>query len=320
MPSKPLKVLFIGASDRSGSTLLDMLLGQLPGFASGGELRRIWGRGLRRNELCGCGQPFRECDFWREVIAHAFRGTDGVDAASVEALRRSVERLRYAPALLTSIGQRGEFGERVRRYAQMLRSVYMTAGAVSGARVIVDSSKSPIHGLILRSTDLDVRVIHLVRDSRSVAYSLQRTRRRPEVHWDSAWMARKDPIGSAVHWNQRNALMHLHARPRPNYLRLRYEDFVRRPKATVSKVATWLGEPLGDLGFLDGHAVDFRPSHTVSGNPVRFRKGPVEIRPDDQWEREFDARQRRTVVGLTWPLLLTYGYLRPKNGRPGAGG
>jgi hypothetical protein len=314
------KVLFIGSADRSGSTILDMLLGQLPGFSSVGEMRRIWGRGLTRNELCGCGRPFRECDYWREVIGQAFAGTDGVDAASVETLRRSVERLRYAPALVTSTGRRGEFGERVRRYAQLLRSVYLAAGTVSGARVIVDSSKSPVHGLILRSTDLDVRVIHLVRDSRSVAHSLQRSRSRPEVHWDSAWMTKKEPVGSAVHWNQRNALMHLLARPRPNYLRLRYEDFASRPRATLTKVVTWLGEPLGDPGFLDEHAVDLRPGHTVSGNPVRFRSGPVEIRPDDQWERKLAAGQRRTVVGLTWPLLLAYGYLRPKNGRPGAGG
>src|SRR6266542_1121845 len=43
---RPPTVLFIGGYSRSGSTLLDLLLGQLPGFFSSGELAYIWSHGL----------------------------------------------------------------------------------------------------------------------------------------------------------------------------------------------------------------------------------------------------------------------------------
>ncbi len=36
------RVLFIAGPGRSGSTLLDLLLGQIDGFTSTGELRLIW--------------------------------------------------------------------------------------------------------------------------------------------------------------------------------------------------------------------------------------------------------------------------------------
>jgi hypothetical protein len=46
-PARP-NVLFVVGSGRSGSTLLDILLGQIPGFFSTGELHSLWWAGIRR--------------------------------------------------------------------------------------------------------------------------------------------------------------------------------------------------------------------------------------------------------------------------------
>jgi hypothetical protein len=62
-PPKPLdaavRVLYIGGWGRSGSTLLDLILGQAPGVFSAGEVREIWQSGLVENRPCGCERPFR---------------------------------------------------------------------------------------------------------------------------------------------------------------------------------------------------------------------------------------------------------------------
>src|SRR6185369_4502803 len=42
----PIKVAFVSSWSRSGSTLLDLLLGSLPDFWSAGEIRYLWDRGL----------------------------------------------------------------------------------------------------------------------------------------------------------------------------------------------------------------------------------------------------------------------------------
>src|SRR5690349_2184383 len=65
-------VLFIAGAARSGSTLLDRVIGMHEGFCSSGELTFIWQRSYRENQLCGCGVPFHECEFWREVSDTAF--------------------------------------------------------------------------------------------------------------------------------------------------------------------------------------------------------------------------------------------------------
>ena len=92
MSQKNNNVLFIAGPGRSGSTLLDLLLGQIDGFCSTGEMRYIWERGFAQNQLCGCGKPFRECEFWTQVVKEAFGGFENVDYVRFEGLRRAAER------------------------------------------------------------------------------------------------------------------------------------------------------------------------------------------------------------------------------------
>ena len=54
MSGEPVKVLFVGGFGRSGSTLLDNVLGQVDGFASCGEISYLWDRGLEQDRLCSC--------------------------------------------------------------------------------------------------------------------------------------------------------------------------------------------------------------------------------------------------------------------------
>src|SRR6185503_6025734 len=85
MVSSPVKVLYLPSAGRSGSTLLDRLLGQLGGVFGAGELSWVWQKGLVENGKCGCGVPLRECPVWNEVFDRAFGGMDAVDGAAMMA-------------------------------------------------------------------------------------------------------------------------------------------------------------------------------------------------------------------------------------------
>jgi len=75
-----MKVLYIGGSGRSGTTIIGNILGSARGFVHVGELRYIFDRGLIQNRLCGCSAPFRRCSVWNEVLLQAFGSANGVDA------------------------------------------------------------------------------------------------------------------------------------------------------------------------------------------------------------------------------------------------
>ena len=46
----------------------------------------------------------------------------------------------------------------------------------------------------------------------------------------------------------------------------------------------------------------------VAGNPLRFHRGEVPIRPDVEWRSRLGPAPRWVVTGLTWPLLVRYGF------------
>src|SRR3989442_14068903 len=88
IPQPGLRVLYIGGWGRSGSTLLDRMLGQVPGFFSLGEVREIWQSGLTENRPCGCGAPFPDCVLWTAVRQEAYGGLGPVGPHRVRQMWR----------------------------------------------------------------------------------------------------------------------------------------------------------------------------------------------------------------------------------------
>jgi hypothetical protein len=300
------RVLFLGGLGRSGTTLVERLLGELPGVCALGEVVHLWQRDLRDDERCGCGARFSACQFWRRVGALAFGGWHNVDVDRVHYLRDAVERTRHIPRLATAV----EAPEEVHEYAEYFTRVYAAAAEVSGARIVVDSSKHSALAHVLRwSGDLDLRVAHVVRDARGVAYSWTKTISRPETDGAEV-MTRYSPGRSAWLWNAHNAAFGLLARRGVPVRRVRYEEFVSDPRLVLSDLAEFAGVSLGpsDLDFLqDGHA-DLRVGHSAAGNPMRFTVGRIALRRDDAWVSALPPRQRRLVGAVCAPMLRAYGY------------
>ncbi len=98
----PARVVFIGGSGRSGSTLIERLLGELPSVCNVGEVVHLWERGLQRGETCGCGTPLPDCPFWIRVGDVAFGGWDQFDVAQFLQTKKSVDRNRHIFRLAAS--------------------------------------------------------------------------------------------------------------------------------------------------------------------------------------------------------------------------
>ena len=219
------RVVFVGGMGRSGSTLLERLLGELPEACSLGEVVHLWQRGLVDNERCGCGCPFYECPFWRAVGVRAFGGWDQLEPTQVLALRGSVDRTRFVPRLLR--GQlAAEQHARLLRYVELYHRLYAAVAAQTGCSIVVDSSKHASLAACLRwGLPAELRIVHVVRDPRAVADAWLKHRLRPEATATSPEqvMARTNPARTAVHWSAQNlAFSGLAARGIPTR-QVRYE-------------------------------------------------------------------------------------------------
>ena len=71
MDCKKTQILYIAGCDRSGSTVLDQILGQIPGWFTVGELADFWDRGPL--QLCGCGSVLKDCASGRRSLSKLFR-------------------------------------------------------------------------------------------------------------------------------------------------------------------------------------------------------------------------------------------------------
>lgn len=307
--SRP-RVLLIVGSGRSGSTLLERALGEVPWVTGLGEMVHLWDRAVRDDELCACGRRFSGCDFWQSVGARAFGGWGRGDPTRLIAARHAVVRTRRLPALL-STHPSAPWREQRDRLVEATQAVLAAAMAESGARLVVDSSKIPAYAALLGRADVDLHCLQVVRDPRGVAHSLAKTVARPEVTEGTDLMHRTGAVESALWWSAFDVVgAALRARPGTSWSTVRYEDFVADPRSTVARVLDEAGHPAtpADLAHVHGDRLQLGTTHQVAGNPVRFRSGEVTVRGDEAWRSTLPVRDRRVVEALTVGLRHRHGY------------
>lgn len=307
--NKPIKVVYIAGAGRSGSTIVDNILGQIPGFFSAGEITYFWQRFIVEQRKCGCGEVGKDCPVWSEVLARI--GSPGPDVASLMvAQARSATRIRHVPSMVAPGGADRLHSTLGPQYLDRLGDLYKAIAEVTGSSVIVDSSKFPGYGRVVSSLDgVDVRVMHLVRDSRAVAYSWLRKKPQPDTDSRIHMMQRKVTT-VAPRWITANvAAEALFGHGNTFYARVRYEDFAAEPRKTLDVALQRLDLEQLPAGIIENGYAKLEATHTVSGNPSRFSTGSVALRVDDEWRSALESKDARLVTSLTFPLLARYGYL-----------
>ena len=306
-----MKVLYILGGSRTGSTIVDNILNEIDGFFSGGEIRFLWER-ILEGRFCGCRRSFGDCSVWSAVLrdSFGFPQASTIDIDEVARWQRESLRVVRTPRILRAVRSGDVTDASLRAFADVADRLYSGLGDVTGARVIVDSSKRGSNGALLGLLPhVSAYYVHLVRDPRAVAYS----RRRPKLNPDGRVpreMGLTGPVNSAISWLGWNlASEAVTRRTDPSrVLVVRYEEFSSRPAETIRRITQLLGEDGAALPFVDQTTVRLRGNHTVSGNPSRFTDGIVPVRADDEWATNMATADRAVVTVLTAPMLVRYGY------------
>ena len=302
-------IVYITGYGRSGSTLLGNILGEVQGVIHIGELRQIWRSGFDLGDLCGCGQTLSECPVWQQVAGEVAKLD--IDSLTISERSATFERalsFRRLPGLLWN---RRSMVPDARWHATWREATYRALASVTGADLIVDSSKNPKDAaLVSRLNGLPSYFIHLVRDPRAVAYSWQRVKDLPSPQGVSREVIRYTSSTAARAWLLANlgseAVCASVGGERS--MRLRYESFISSPRVVIDAITSLVGSGSLPPSVEQQGTVHLGVHHTVGGNPNRMRKGPIRIRPDDEWRERQSAADRLRVTALTIPLLSRYDY------------
>lgn len=309
------KYVYICSAGHSGSTLLDMVLGSHSKVESLGEISFL-AQNISINLRCSCGVPIKECAVWREVTARlgARLGVDlmktpyalnmGSHARAFVTIDRSYQTpwfLARRRFLLGLSYLQLRFGWKF--LEPLLRSikhgvgnnflVYDTVREVTGAAMVVDSSKSYLKAVELhRQNPRDVRILLLTRDGRGVMYSnMKRKRSRAEsvAGWVNQY-ARALP------------LLRRHVDP-AHVFQVKYEDLAADPSSEMRRICDYLGLQF-EPGMLDFAAVTH---HSTDGNDMRFSRHS-EIRIDMKWKQALTAADLRYFERRAGALNNELGY------------
>jgi hypothetical protein len=317
-----LKVLSVVGAGRSGTTILGSILNEVDGFATAGELRWLWERGVVAERPCGCGAPPHRCPVWSQVIndtlgGHFDEGETTDRVRDIIAAQHEVGRPLNLPRALRSIGAGAGGWKALGLVSGITDAACASFARTTGARVVVDISKRPIDAAVFAGLDdVDHYVVHIVRDPRAVVHAWQRSKQFT-VSGQAMSMGRRGLLSTTRRW-VKSALSAAALRrrvPQSRWFYLRYEDFAAEPRLWVDRMLAFMGES-GPTTFSDDHTAVLGANHIVAGNPSRFETGPVAVRADDEWRRRLPRRSQLLVALLTMPLLRRFGYVGRHDGKP----
>lgn len=300
----------IQTSAYSGATLLGRLLGGHPEIATIGEMNGLVAHNDPETYLCSCGCRIKDCDFWKSVTTGMRkRGLEFNVANFAMAFRLSgplpIQYLRKAAFRSSTLDF---LRERVLRYwpgehrqmqALVARNLAFidTVLELTGKRVFVDTSKDRIRFRALRRySDLDVRVIHLVRDVRGVIVSRLRRGRAPHGARQAAheWRLIHEKIEAV-----RQLL------PADRYIQVRYEDFCADVCGNLERLYHFCGVS----SDVDASSLLHTPHH-ILGNPMRLSelKDLRDIRLDERWRDLLTSDDLEAIGEGAGALSRRYGY------------
>ncbi|MEM7275059.1 MAG: sulfotransferase [Actinomycetota bacterium] len=306
----PTRVLYIGGEGRSGSTVLEKALAAHPDVVAVGELKYLWRWGIKRNELCACGNPVPECVFWSAVGRRLF-GPDGFASEQAAAALSEYEVVaanrRMLASFLTPILPSSR--RRLARVRDFLGDLYAAIAAEAGASVVVDASKHPMHlSVVFRASAVDLRVVQLVRDPCGVTNSWSKKVALPHDPTGTRTMGPHPASVVVPRW----ALMNLAVQ----YIRLlrtgivvRYEDFCREPRETIARILRLAELDPALVPDTGTDAIVLTAGHGIAGNPARFGADEITVTEDTAWRSAVPRAKRLAIKTAVLPQVIQYRYL-----------
>lgn len=307
--SRPLRVIYIAGYGRSGTTLLDMALGQHEQILGAGEIttlsRHVWAN----NEYCSCGQAAHDCPLWGRV-GHQWMKylSPPLELEKYKTRQDVIESIAGPVRILGRTLTRKNFNAYADETVKLLEAIR----SHSGKDIIVDSSKLPGRALAFsRIPEIDLFVIHLVRDGRGVAWSLLRS-------YDidvKAGVQKKIEPRSTIHTAGRWIVVNIATEMlrwrlgRKRYIRVRYEDFIDDPAAVLERIGGMTGIDFSDVASALRGGEPIHPAHQIAGNRLRMNKS-IRLVQDEAWRRDMPARERAAFGRFGGWLLRRYGYSR----------
>jgi len=306
--------LYICSAARSGSTLLDMLIGGHSSCASLGEFSFL-GKAIKLDQTCGCGDKVRSCPAWAKVLARV-KTEKGIDLlqnpyslrqwdthASVRIDHEQQNFLYTKMVKIRSLMCKIRYGSEGSYRLPLARSlakgientIYLYDVILDEWQkdCVVDSSKNMNKAIALHEAAPDkVKILLLTRDGRGVFYSRHSSgfsREESLAGWQRYYSYALDLLDKNI--------------PSENLLVLKYEDLVTDINESLQRICNFIG-----LDF-EPDMVDISKGagHLVNGN-ITMHKRDRGVKLDERWKSDLASEDLKWFLERAESLNYRLGY------------
>lgn len=296
--------LYIAGRGHSGSTFLDIVLGNNQSIESYGEVISAIDR-LDHN--CGCGEIMCECPFWAPVI-ESYQSSNREWLSDVRLLKSRSHVKYWVPLLL-----QGGYGKRNSELKKINDGVHDSIQDKSNVDWILDSSKEPTRALFLLSSSPQSKVIHILRDPIDVASSYKK---RFVKYGYFRFLRRKYESNRyfflfaaiiGISWSVGNLMIEIMKMKYPKrILRFKHEELLSNFSGSTKELEDFIGVDLSDIRNIQDGRHGFTVGHNIGGNHIRnderiFLKATKE-------KSVLSKTEKAIVLITTWPLRMMYNY------------
>jgi len=251
MTSAKKKIIYILGSGRSGTTLLDAILGNQGGILSCGELNRY----ADHDGVPPLGSEATQ-KFWSKIKQDMLlkNQTDSISWYS-----NLVNNYEYHTGFLLSLLYKNK--KKYKIYSRFIVNLYDSIFQSVGEKYIVDSSKHPGRLYHINNNNLDVKVIYIVRKYSDVISSFQKKNIEQPF---------KNRFAATIYYFAINYLckftLYL-CRKRIRFVKVKFEDLINNPNLVFSQISDNLDIDLKELMNKENFSV----GNLFDGNRIRLQ-------------------------------------------------
>ena len=277
-------ILYIMGTGRSGTTILEILLSNSSGIFGVGEVTHIFQDGFTNDAICSCGKAVSACEHWSTVRQKC--DWKETDISKLNQLFIDIAWHTQFPKVASGLIS----GNQRKLFIKINKCLFQSSADISGANIIVDSSKYAGRALELaRDFPRNVKVICLTRSPAGLVKAFKKT--------DAAEQKPKSVFGTLYYYLYTIACFRIVTWIlKSRVLRIHYEDMISNPEETLNRIESWAGIDLSETKNILKEKQWLEVGHIVTGNRLR-RQGRVKFRPGEQHVKA-EGFLTRSVISL----------------------
>ena len=272
------KIIYITGLGRSGSTIVDIVLGNNPNTVSCGEITNIFQDAYILNQICSCGQDGANCEYWQS-LKKEWEIKSNLDINKFVKLTTRYEKNTFLAWLRYFFNY---FLFQTKNFKQYLHAMILFMEMLferNNADILIDSSKRILRFQILHSfSGYEILPIHLVRDLKGVMAS-------EASDTESIFSKHMKFLKTIIRYIILNLQIHI-ALSRIPHKYLQYEDLLTNPRKEMAAIGILFDLDLSEaICKIDNHR-EFVLGHIISGSHIRTKNQIIIMdSPDRKWQK-----------------------------------